>query len=336
MADQEINPANEQWITVTNAVTEIKTLVKGFQSANDEEKALRKGIGENVVKLETMTKALEEKFIAIEARLSRNKGFHAANEELAKGLGDFNACRITHKRKEFSENEAQDYNEVYAKFLRVGCEVHRLEAGELKTLEEGRDPSGGYWVMPQMSARVIEKEFETSPMEDVATVETTMSDRFGYFIDFDEFEAEYTRELKARDITDTAKIGKLYIDIFTTYAKIPTSTEILEDASINITNWLTRKINRKITRIRNNNYINGSGDGQEFGILSPATPAGGGGAGTESGVGVFGQVQRVYTTNAFGSGTTVLDFNDFLRLFAQLKNAYHSNATILMSRQCRH
>jgi len=313
------NPTNEQWMEVTKAVDGFKDLFENFKSANDEE---IKAASDKAVEVDTIVKTLETRFTEIEKKLTRQSGFHAANDDMQEGLEDFNKCRQGVGRKQFSENEAADYMEVCEKFLHKGGEIHLMEAGELKTLEEGRDPLGGYWVLPQVSARMIEKEFETSPMMDVATVETTQTDRFAYFVDFDEFDAFYTKELKSRDTTDTAKIGKKYIDIHTTFAKIPVSTEMLEDSTVNVTSWLTRKINNKLTRIRNNNYINGSGAGEEFGILSPVAPS--------SGAGVFGEVERILTKNSVGSG---LDLDDFLNIFAELKGAYHTNASILMSRQ---
>ena len=317
MADKDTNPINAQFTEITKLVEGIQKTFEDVKSANDDERATT---SEKTEKVKTIVVDLETRFVEIEKKLARQKGFVAANEALSKGLEDFNMCRQAAKENPFDENQALEYAEAYEKFLRKGGEISLLDPTDQKTLEEGRDAHGGYWVLPQVSSRMIEKQFETSPMMDVATVETTQTDRFAYFVDFDEFDVEYTRELANRNPTKTANIGKLYIDIHTTFSKVPVSTELLEDSTINITNWLTRKINNKIVRIRNTNYINGDGAGKEFGIFSPVAPAGGG-------AGVFGEVERIITA---GSS---LDLDDFLNMFKELKSNYQNNANILMSRQ---
>lgn len=308
--------ANPEWKEIKDGLEVIKTTINDYQTANDSDKV---ATGEKAAKLDEVIKKLDSRFEAVEKKLARQHNFRSAESDNQKGLEDFNMCRLARKKQPLSENDAADYSEVYEKYLRKGGRPELMSVTELKTLEEGIDSSGGYWVLPQISSRMIEKQFETSPMDLVATIETTQSDRFAYFVDFDEFDAEYTSELKARDATGTARIGKLYIDVHTTFAKIPVSTELLEDSTVNVTNWLTRKINNKIVRIRNENYINGTGAGEEFGIFSPDVPS--------SGAGNFGEVERIITAGA------TLDLTDFLNMFQELKSNYHGNATILMSRQ---
>lgn len=317
MSDKDVNPANGNWIEVSKALEDIKVLHTDMKAANDNESVEAKERGEKVDKT---IEGLKQNIEQIEKKLTRQRAHHAANDQISKGLEDFNMCRQAAGKKHLDENQAADYAMVYEKYLHKGGEMLLLDPSDQKAMEEGRDALGGYWVMPQISARIIEKEFETSPMMEVATVETTQADRFAYFVDFSEFEAFYTAELQARSPTDTAKIGKLYIDVHTTFAKIPVSTEMLEDSTVNVTSFLTRKINNKITRIRNTNYIFGTGAGEEFGIFSPAAPT--------SGAGVFGEVERITTLS-----NSALNLDDFLNMFAALKGNYQNNASLLMSRQ---
>lgn len=263
---------------------------------------------------------LEETVKTVQAKVARQNQASQANEEGLKFLHNLNIARYKMGKGELLASDMDGYAHALAKLMRAKMDKDRLTEVERKALQEGVDSTGGYFVVPQMSQSFIVKDFETSPMEQFANIETTSSDRFGYWVDFDEFDAGYTSELKERAITDNAKLGKLFIDVHTVYLKIPVSNELLEDAGTDINSWVLRKANEKEMRVRNANYINGDGKGEEQGILTPESVVGS--------EGKFGQVERLIT-----NANNALDYNDLIDLFAALNDTYHDNAALLMSRQ---
>ena len=55
-----------------------------------------------------------------------------------------------------------------------------------KTLIAGSNPDGGYWIRPERSAKMIQRIFETSPVRQLADIQTTSSDSMEFIIDDDE------------------------------------------------------------------------------------------------------------------------------------------------------
>ncbi len=303
--------------------TEVKKLVDGIKTAHESFKAANdseiKSVASKQGELALIVKTLEEKLVDLEAKSLRQTQVAKLDEVTHEELKAFNYLAKQAGRPQLDEARVKDYALALEGYLHTGGKLHVLGDTQTKTLEEGFDSRGGYWVMPQMASAIVKKIWETSPMRDVASVVTTNTDRYGYFIDFDEFDAAYVRELKTRAVTDTSVIAKRYIDVHTLYVKVPVSTELLEDSSQDLTSFIQLKAADKIARIRNNNYVNGNGSNKEFGIFSPVAPT--------SGAGVYGEVERVAT-----AGTAVA-YDDLIGLFASLKNDYHTNASILMSRQ---
>lgn len=287
-----------------------------FKAANDLALA---GQTDKFTQVDKILADLEENVKTVQAKVARQNAQVVTNESGMKFLADINLVRAKQGKPAMAASDMDNYAEVLAKFIRARGNVGNLSDVEAKALREGVDSEGGYYVTPQMANAMIEKDFETSPMERFATIENTTSNRYGYYVDFDEFSAEYTSELKARGLTKTAELGKLFIDVHSVYLKIPVSNELLEDAGVDINSWIMRKANEKEVRIRNQRYITGSGSLEEQGILSAPSIVGG--------EGKFGQIERIYT------GANSLDYDDLINLFAELHDTYHANASLLMSRQ---
>ena len=78
--------------------------------------------------------------------------------------------------------EGEAYSKEFRHYMRT-AEPGRLRELEQKALSVGVDPEGGYWVTPEVSARIVEKLFESSPIRELATVESTTSASWEFIID---------------------------------------------------------------------------------------------------------------------------------------------------------
>jgi len=200
------------------------------------------------------------------------------------------------------------------KYLRRG--ENALSPEEHKLLASDSDPEGGYWVDSELSAMVINKVFETSPMRAVSTIETISGDALEIPDDVDEADAGWTSERAARSETNTPKIGLRRIPVHELYAMPKATQTLLDDARINVEEWLARKVSDKLARLENAAFINGNDPGKPRGILTYP-------AGTNN----PGQVQQV------NSGSAAALTADGLRsLFYALKSPYVNDARWLMGR----
>lgn len=165
--------------------------------------------------------------------------------------------------------------EVLVKYLRRG--EQRLTAHERDVLEQHQkalsvdsDPDGGYLVTPQQSARIIEVVYETSPMRQVATVETISTDALEGLFDGDEAAAAWVSERGSRAETNTPQLGQWRIPTHELYANPRATQKLLDDSAVDIEAWISRKVADKFARTENLAFVTGNGVGQPRGFTTYA------------------------------------------------------------------
>lgn len=137
-----------------------------------------------------------------------------------------------------------------------------------KALSIGTNPDGGYLVPTQISNRIVTKIWETSPLRQLATVETIGTSELLLPIDVDEAAAGWVGETESRPDTGTPQVGVQKIPVFELYAKPKATQAMLEDGSINIEMWLANKIANKLSRVEATAFVTGNGVNKPRGILT--------------------------------------------------------------------
>ncbi len=207
-----------------------------------------------------------------------------------------------------------EYGKAFRNYLRKGMDGG-LEALQTKALSVGSDSDGGYLVTSAMSAKIIQAVFETSPMRQLASIETVSTDALDLIDDHASAVAGWTAETGVITETSTPSLAKRNIPTHELYAQPKATQKLVDDAAIDVEAWLSGKISDIFARTQNTAFIGGSGVGQPRGILTYA-------AGTS-----WGQVQQV------NSGTAGQVTSDALiNLFYALKDAYARRASFLMNR----
>ena len=207
-----------------------------------------------------------------------------------------------------------EYSKAFRNYLRKGMEGG-LEMLQTKALSVGSDPDGGYLVTPHMSAKIVQSIFETSPMRQLASVETISSDALELIDDHDQAAAGWTAETGAITETATPTLAKRNIPTHELYAQPKATQKLVDDSAIDIESWLSGKIADIFSRKENTAFISGVGVGQPRGILTYAS-------GTS-----WGQIQQV-TSGSSGAVTA----DAIINLFYALKDAYSKRANFLMNR----
>lgn len=188
---------------------------------------------------------------------------------------------------------------------------------DVKALTVGANPGGGYIVPTARSARITTRIHETSPLRQLATVETVGTDSLEIPIDIDEASTGWVGEKQERSETGTPNIGTQKIPVFEIYAKPKATQQFLEDASINVEAWLAAKTGDKMGRTEATAFIVGSGINQPRGILTYEA----GSAGARG------------TILQYNSGAgTLITADAVVAMPYQIKGAYLANAVWMMKR----
>ncbi len=150
------------------------------------------------------------------------------------------------------------YKAAHARYLRKGDRL--LTADEVKTLSVGSDPDGGYFVTPDTGGRIVKKVYETSPIRQIAAVQEISTDALEGIEDLGEAGAGYAGEQAQGSDTTTPQVGKWRIPVFWIDTEPKTTQQLLDDAAVNVEEWLSNKVANKLGRFESNEFVNGSAD----------------------------------------------------------------------------
>lgn len=172
-----------------------------------------------------------------------------------------------------ASQEEKQHKDAFTRWVRKGDEVGLREI-ERKAMSVGSDPDGGYWVPKPTATRIVETVFATSPMRQLAMVESVGGDRYIYGIDNDEADCGWVGETETRaGNTDTPQIGEGEIVVHEVYAEPRLTQKLLDDAAYDVEGWLNRKVSNKFSREENEAFVSGNGIKKPRGLVSYTTVA---------------------------------------------------------------
>jgi HK97 family phage major capsid protein len=221
------------------------------------------------------------------------------------------------RRVEVSDEEVEAYKAYHDTFLHAATQRDEKHLGseEIKALTTGSDPDGGWLTVPAVSRQVRTTIRESSPMRQLATIETIGTDKFEVPIDDDDVGDGWVGEEELRPETTTPTGRTQVIEVMEQYAKPKATQRLIEDAVMSVENWLATKVADRFRRREASAFITGDGVKRPKGILSyPAGTA-------------RGYVQQVASGNAALLTPDVLVQVPFF-----LKEPYQANARWLMKR----
>ena len=315
------------------AVSAVNSAFEEFKKANDErlKEIEAKGAADPLLeeKLDKISKSMDkaqERLDAYELSQKRQQRVvtDAKGQEIdldakalawARGAAKMRGEHVT----EFDAKGLDEYKRAFDKFLRKGEE--RFGPEEHKALSVGTDPDGGYLVHPDMSGRIVQKVFETSPMRAFASVQTISTDALEGLFDLDEAASGWVGETEARPETGTPQIEKWRIPVHELYAKPRATQKILDDAEINMEQWLAGKVAEKFARDEAAAFVNGTGVARPRGFLT-----------YPDGTTLPGTIERFQTGVNGGFAATPNGGDALLDALYGLKMAYRNNATWFMNR----
>ena len=263
--------------------------------------AIQKDILDKVEKFQKDTVEIQERQKKMEAAL--NRGERSGDD---KGL--------TKERAKAFDTWMRDVN------TKGNLEILDAKQAEIKELSTEVNPDGGYLVRPEFSDFIVKREFETSPVRQVANNEIIGAKSLIMDIDDDEAGADWVGEGGTVSETTTPPVGRLEITAHKLFADPRATEEMLEDGHFDVENWLMRKVSERFGRLENTAFTVGNGVGRPKGIMSYTAWA------------VNGTYERNKLEQINSGDANLITADGLIDLQNALLEIYQSNATWLMKR----
>jgi HK97 family phage major capsid protein len=304
----------ENFEEVKKAFDNLQKTVVDMKAANDAREAdlKKKGFEPSEIKGK-----IERINTSVDQALERVKALEVAGNRTGAASED---------TEEANEKAKKAASKAFQKYLRRGEKALNEEdvkamaavMPEVKALSTDSDPDGGYFVQPERSAEIQKKLFESSPVRQIASIETIGSDSFEELSDYDELDANWVGERSSRTESDTSQVSKLVIPVHEMTASPKASQKLLDDALVNIEQWLNEKVSDKFARKEATAFVSGDGVNQPKGFLSYGHGDG------------FGLVERV-ASGVAGD----FDGDDLIGLQDTLLEGFQAGASWAMRRATR-
>jgi HK97 family phage major capsid protein len=204
-----------------------------------------------------------------------------------------------------------EHKNAFKQYLKKGVDSN-LANIERKALSVSSNEDGGYFVTRQMMSGIEKNINHSSVMRNLSSIINISTEGLEIIDDEGRAGAGWTGEVEEVLETESPQIAKRTIHTHEIYAQPKATQKLIDDAAINIEEWLGDKIAQTFGKIENNAFINGTGQNMPRGILTYAD-------GKE-----WGKIEQVKANN--------LDGDALFNLLYALDEEYAAGASFLMHR----
>jgi HK97 family phage major capsid protein len=284
---------------------------------------IRDATGSLTSALQTYTKSNNDRLDQIE----RKSGFGPGAPDMTTFVSNVKTAMQRPLRSQsvkLFDHAGHEHKQAFLRYVTKGIDQD-LAGYQSKAMSVVSDPDGGYLVPAELSDRIVSRQFDTTPMRQLANVMTISSDAVEMLRDTDEADAQWVSELQSRPDTEQGQLGRIRIPVHELYAQPRATQKLLDDATLNVEDWLVSKISDRFTRKENAAFVNGDGVGQPRGFVSYPTAA------TSDGSRAWGVIEHV-KTGADGAFASANPADTLIELVYKLKAGYLPGAAWLMPR----
>jgi HK97 family phage major capsid protein len=296
-------------------VLEIHEVFAAFKAANDERlKGIEKGRDDVVT---------NEKVDRINADVtSLTKvidGMKETVEAMKLGGGATNGLRGN-----VQTPERKQYASTFNTWFRKGGET--VEAG-LKNLavkaalSSQSDADGGFLLPEEMDSTITRVVANLSAMRGIARVVSTSSYEYKTLVSQGGATSGWVGEEASRTTTNTPTLSEISVPAGEIYANCFSSQRMLDDASVNIEQWLADEVAITFAEQEGAAFISGNGVNRPMGFLSYSPVANASYA--------WGRIGYIATGTSGAFATAGAD--NLISLHYALRPGYRSNGTFIMS-----
>jgi HK97 family phage major capsid protein len=226
-------------------------------------------------------------------------------------------------------DEQIEYKSAFELMFRTGKgeqkgsnEYDALRALEKKALAVASDTDGGFTVTPTMETQIDATLKQVSPIRSFARVVQIGTASYKSLVNQHGTASGWVGEQDARPQTQGPQLLQLEFPVMEVYAMPAATQSLLDDASVNIEQWLADEVSLEFAQKEGAAFVSGDGNKKPWGILGYTTVANASYA--------WGKVGYVATgaSGAYASGTPA---DSLIDLFHALKSPYRANSTFLMN-----
>ncbi len=232
---------------------EMMRAFEAFKEANDERVTLSEKRGGDVV--------LEEKLARLNATLDAQ--VRRLDEITLKNARP----AIGGERAAQRSAAGLEHKAAFESYVRSG-EASGLRALELKALSAGSNPDGGYLVPPEVETQIGQRLTAISPIRGIAGVRTISGNVYKKPFMTAGPAVGWVGETDARTQTTSPTLDELSFPAMELYAMPAATATLLEDAAVNIDQWLAQEVEQVFAAQEGTAFVTGDGSNKPKGFLS--------------------------------------------------------------------
>ncbi|MEJ0075996.1 MAG: phage major capsid protein [Alphaproteobacteria bacterium] len=217
----------------------------------------------------------------------------------------------------------REHKSAFDIYVRTG-ESTGLRALEMKAMSAGSAPDGGYVVPPEIEKTIDERLVATSPIRSIAGRREISSNLYKKPFMTVGPAVGWVGETDARPQTGTPTLAELSFPAMELYAQPAATATLLDDAAVNIGEWLASEIDQVFAQQEGMAFVNGDGTNKPKGFLAYTIVANGSWSWGNVGYIASGAAGAFPSSNP---GDVLIDF------VSALGSGYRQNATFVMNRK---
>jgi len=216
-----------------------------------------------------------------------------------------------------------EHKAAFAAYIRSG-EAGGLKRLEGKALSAGSGPDGGYLAPSGVESEILRRLATVSPIRAIATVRTISSGTYKKAYSTTGPAAGWVAEAAARPQTGSPTLAELSFPAMELYAMPAATQTLLDDAIVNIDQWIAEEVESAFAEQEGAAFINGDGIDKPKGFLAYPNVADASWS--------WGNI-GVLNTGVAGAFAASHPSDILVDLVYALKAGYRQNASFVMNRK---
>lgn len=200
--------------------------------------------------------------IVVDEKVDR---INASVGELQKAIDELNLKAAAAQLGGGEQVRNPEYTKAFAAHFRKGD----VQAA----LTKGADADGGYLAPVEWDRTITAKLKQVSPIRQYATVQAISGAGFRKLFSDRNVGSGWVGETAARPATTTPQLGSLDWPLGEIYANPAASQQLLDDAEVNVEEWLADEVRMEFDRQEGIAFLSGDGANKPHGILTYVTGA---------------------------------------------------------------
>jgi len=291
-------------------LAELQKAWHDFKAENDKQLAeIKKGMNDPLatVKMENINAAMTE----MQSQMA-DLAVKAAAFEMAGG-------------KQVDKDVAA-HSKAFNQWFRKGTEAGLRDLEVAARLTTQSDPDGGFVVPSEMEAGIDRVLGTLSAMRSLATVRSIGAATYKKLVNQGGATSGWVGENSARPETGTPTLVGLEFPVMELYAQPGATQTMLDDASMNIEQWLADEVSTEFAEQEGDAFVNGNGVAKPRGLLSYDVVAN-----ANYKWGKVGFIKSGKSGGFADPSTTASPADALIDLYYALKSGYRTGASWLMS-----